>query len=116
TSWTTASPSPTSSSTGCPSPWRPGTRGCTRSSRTGPRRGGLLLRPLDPLPSAHVGPQRFRDHHRAVLLLVVLDDGDERAAHGQAAAVQGVDEARLARGLRAVAEVGAAGLEVGAVG
>ena len=52
----------------------------------------------------HVGAQGLGDHHRAVRLLVVLQDGDERAPHGQAAAVQGVQEARLGLGLRPVAE------------
>ena len=39
----------------------------------------------DPLETAHVGTQRLRHDDRAVLLLVVLEDGDERAAHRQPA-------------------------------
>src|SRR6185312_21974 len=43
---------------------------------------------------AHVGPQRLRDRHRAVLVLVVLQDRDQRAADREARAVQRVHEAR----------------------
>src|ERR1700692_166000 len=54
------------------------------------------------------------DEDGAVLLLVVLQDGDEGAAYGEARAVQGVQEAGAAGG-GAVAEIRAAGLEVLAV-
>src|SRR6266542_166123 len=48
----------------------------------------------------HVGAERFGDNDAAILLLIVLDDRDPRAADGEAAAVQGVSEL----GLLAVAE------------
>ena len=69
----------------------------------------------DPVDS-HVRAKDLGHQHRAVLLLVVLEDGDGGAAHGQAAAVQGVDEARLALLVRPVADARPPGLVVGAVG
>ena len=47
------------------------------------------------------GRSAVRNHHRPVLLLVVLEDRDQRAADGQARAVQRVDELGLARALAA---------------
>src|SRR5215471_20321783 len=41
---------------------------------------------------AEIGPKSFRNLDRAVLALVVLQDRDERAAHGEGRAVQRVDE------------------------
>jgi len=49
--------------------------------------------------SARVGAERDRDGDRAVGVLVVLEHGDERAADGEAGAVQGVDEVGVRRGL-----------------
>src|SRR6202012_1223714 len=46
----------------------------------------------------------------------LLEDGDEGAPHGERGAVQGVEEARLGLGLGAVADLGAAGLEIAEVG
>src|SRR6185437_11451828 len=43
---------------------------------------------------AHVGTQRLGNRHRAVLVLVVLQDRDQRAADREARAVQRVHEAR----------------------
>ena len=48
----------------------------------------------DRVQPAHVGPQRLGDRHRAVLVLVVLQHRDQRAADGEARAVQRMDEAR----------------------
>src|SRR5690606_29756403 len=69
----------------------------------------------DPLQAAHVGSQRLRHDHRAVGLLVVLQHGDEGAAHRQPGAVQGVDKARLLARRRTVAGLHAPGLEVAKV-
>ena len=70
-----------------------------------PRVQGPALALGDALQAAHVGAQGLRDHHRAVRLLVVLEDRDQRAAHREAGAVQRVQEARLALRLRPVAQV-----------
>ena len=75
-----------------------------------------LLCGLDDLYTAHIGHQRLRDHHGAVLLLVVLQDGSHGAAHSQAGAVQGVDELGLGLGIPAELDVGTARLIVKAVG
>ena len=64
--------------------------------------------------AAHVGLERRRDRDAAVLVLVVLQDRDERAADRDAGAVEGVDEARALAVLRPVARVHAPRLEVGA--
>src|SRR5262245_15106899 len=42
-----------------------------------------------------VGAEGFGDRHGAVFALEVLQDGDERAAHGESGAVQRVDELGL---------------------
>src|SRR5216684_4922938 len=65
----------------------------------------------DDLHTLHVGPKCRRHPHRPILILVVLEDGHDSAADGQAGTVEGVNVARLL--LRcAVADVGAPGLEV----
>ena len=74
------------------------------------------LRFLDPLQAAHVGHERVRDGDAAILLLVVLQDGDQRAADGEAGAVEGMDEAVVLAALGAVARVHAPRLEVAANG
>src|SRR5262245_66572665 len=61
--------------------------------------------------SAHERPQRLGDDDRAVLLLVVLDNRDERAADGEAGAVQRVDELRLAGTIAAELDARAARLK-----
>ena len=43
---------------------------------------------------AEIGLQRLRDHDAAIGLLVILDDRDPGPSHGQAAAVQRMDELR----------------------
>src|SRR3954470_25001842 len=43
--------------------------------------------------AVHVGPQRLGDGHRAILVLVVLQHGDQGPADGKAGTVQGVHEA-----------------------
>src|SRR5229473_2001246 len=78
--------------------------------------GGLSPRasrvPDDFFP--HVRPQRFRNHHTAILLLVILHDGDPRPPHCQAAAVQRVGVLRFLAALEA--DTGAAGLKGFVVG
>ena len=44
----------------------------------------------DPLQPAHVRPQSLRDQHRAVGLLIILQNRQPGPAHGQPAAVEGV--------------------------
>src|SRR6185436_17780244 len=72
----------------------------------------------DAFEAPHVRAQGRREQHRAVRLLAVLEHGDERAADGEARAVERVQQRRLAASIwtmRAVAQVGAARLEVLAV-
>src|SRR2546429_2601437 len=64
--------------------------------------------------SAHVGPQRRGYSDGAVLLLIILDDRDNRAREGQAGSIEGVDELRLAT-LLPEADVGPARLELAEV-
>jgi hypothetical protein len=54
--------------------------------------------PDNSIESAHVGRMDFRNLHGAVGLLVVLKDRQPGAAHGQAAAVDGVDKLGLGLG------------------
>ena len=46
--------------------------------------------------AVHERTERVRDHHRPVGLLIVLENGDERAADRQPGAVERVDELRFA--------------------
>ena len=52
--------------------------------------------PPDFAGAVHVRAQRVRNDDGAVLLLVVLQNRNQRAADGQAGSVQRVDELRLA--------------------
>src|SRR5262245_5287769 len=65
-------------------------------------RWGRWIRELVPLPSAscgdpiqaaHVGLQRIGDGDRSIRLLIIFQDGDERASDGKAGSVEGVHEA-----------------------
>src|SRR5690349_13850030 len=63
-----------------------------------------------------VGLQDGGNVDSAVGLLAVFEQGGHGAAHGEAGAVEGVDELRASVGGRAVTNVGPAGLEVEEVG
>src|SRR5579884_2019052 len=65
----------------------------------------LLVWP-DILLAAHVGAQRLRDAHRAIGLLVRLDERDQDARRGDGGVVERVDKLHLAIGV-AIADVGA---------
>src|SRR5579863_136861 len=70
-----------------------------------------------PLQPIEVRPQRLRHHHAAVRLLIILEDREPCAAHGQTAAVQSVQVLRFAVMPSPEAKIGAAclkRLEVGA--
>ena len=69
------------------------------------------LLPADALQAVQVGAQGGGDDDGAVGLLVVFDDRHPGAAHGQAAAVQGVQQFRLAGLAAPEAQVGAARLK-----
>src|ERR1700686_1210233 len=69
---------------------------------------------LDQLAAAHIRQQRIRNRDRAVLLLIVLHDGDQRTADRHAGAVEGVQIAHLTALFGAVARAHAAGLELAA--
>src|SRR5215211_2448000 len=78
------------------------------------RRSWSLARRLD-----HIGrserPQHCRHADRSVFLLMVLHQGDDRPAHRHGRAVQGVEVPRSFALRGPVADVKAAGLEVGGV-
>src|SRR5262245_50297539 len=61
--------------------------------------------------AVEVRPQRLWNDDGSVLLLVVLEDGNERAADGEPRSVQRVNELRFAAAAGAELDVGAAGLE-----
>src|SRR5262245_49239209 len=93
---------------------------------TTPRRASYLshaaawalekLGPADTRELAHVRHQRGRAGDRTVWLLIVLQDGDERAPHGEAGAVQRMHIFRPAAALAAKARVHAPSLEIAADG
>src|SRR5216683_1381035 len=66
--------------------------------------------------NSHVWAQDFRDQDQAIRLLIILHDGDPRAADGEPGTVQGVNEVALAAGFLLEADAGAAGLKRFAVG
>src|SRR5215469_7111106 len=70
----------------------------------------------DRLHPAHIGLQRVGHGDAAILLLIILQDGDEGAADGDARAVERMDEARPLPLLRAKAPIHAPRLEVAAIG
>src|SRR5689334_669535 len=65
------------------------------------------------LQPAHIGLQHVRHRDRAILLLIGLHHGDQRAANRSAGAVQRMHEMRLAVAA-AIARIHAPGLEVAA--
>src|SRR5262245_64540496 len=84
-------------------------RGAFNRSATPPARRSISG--CDPLDPAHVGPEHGGDTNGAVGLLIVLEDRDQRAADGQARAVQRVTVLRPAPARRAVLQVEPARLE-----
>src|SRR6266851_8153990 len=66
--------------------------------------------------NSHVWAQDFRDQDQAIRLLIILHDGDPRAADSEAGTVQGVNEVALAAGFWLEADAGAAGLKRFTVG
>src|SRR5689334_5218474 len=74
----------------------------------------LSPRALDGLQAAHIALQHLWHRDRAALLLVRLHDGDERAADGNAGAVERVHVAHLASALGAVARLHAPRLKLAA--
>src|SRR5215468_687485 len=82
-------------------------------SRRSPASRRRLSTPNDLAP--HEGPQRLGHDDAPVLLLVLLEDGDERTPHRQRRPVERVDQAGLGLRLRPVADLGAPGLEVAEV-
>src|SRR3970040_2562928 len=55
----------------------------------------ILLRRDDPL-AVHERPQRVGNHNRAILLLIVFEDGDERPANRETRSIERVHEIGLA--------------------
>src|SRR5947209_8660484 len=81
---------PICSQTPSPSAWMPSS--LVIRMRTGKRSSGML----DGLAAAHIGRQRIGHRDRAVLLLIVLQDGDQGAADRDTRAVQGMQVAHMA--------------------
>ena len=79
----------------------------------GARRCSRSLRTRDQAVDAEVRHQCLRHPHRPVGRLVVLQEGDDRAGKRDARGVERVHELGLGLGLGPVADVGAAGLEIG---
>src|SRR5262245_55250541 len=77
---------------------------------TGARFSDDGLRPDHRLPG-QVRPQGFRNHDRAVLLLIVLHDCDPGSSHCQSRAVQSMHKSRLLARAWPILYVGAAGLK-----
>src|SRR5690606_15257727 len=100
----------TSSESARAMPARMARPGASTPSSLVSRMRGAMSAPADRGEAAHIGAQRLGDQHRAVLLLVVLEDGDEAAAHRHARAVERV---HIAGGLplarRTIARLHAAG-------
>ena len=67
---------------------------------------------FDDFTSAHIWSEHFRDHHAAVLLLEVFEDGCYRAAYCEAGSVQSVNEFRFCILVSLEADVGASCLEI----
>src|SRR2546423_6998487 len=62
--------------------------------------------------SAHIRTDGFRQHDASVGLLSVFEDGDDRPSDGEAAPVEGGNQARLFAGRGAKTDLRAPGLEV----
>src|SRR5262245_22336364 len=77
--------------------------------------GALGICFCDSFQAVHVGTQRRGNGDRAILLLEVLEDGNQGASHGKPRAVQGVDEARALLPRLAAARLHAPRLEFAAV-
>src|SRR5712692_457404 len=86
-----------------------------RRIRALPRSIGRSNIAADHLEAAHVGLERVGHRDRAVALLAILEHRDERSAHGEAGAVERVDEARPLAFLRTEPRLHAPRLEIAAV-
>src|SRR2546427_10909307 len=82
-----------------------------RASGRGAARAASLRRPREADEAVHVRSEHGRDRHTPVRFLAVLEHRDQRAADGQAGAVEGVAVVDLAATGRAVANLGPARLE-----
>src|SRR5262245_18614705 len=69
----------------------------------------------DSFKAVHVGTQRGGNGDRSILLLIVLEDGDQGAPDREARAVQGVHEARALLARLAAARLNAPRLELAAI-
>src|SRR5690625_285175 len=97
----------------CPARRRGGAGVRSVGVSSGPEASGVISgHDLEDLASSQIGAQAFGDHHRAVGLLVVLEDRGDEAGGGQGA-VEGGDGAQAVLG--ALADVQPARLELGAV-
>src|SRR6516165_4870219 len=64
-----------------------------------------LLALLDLFYPSHIGPQGLRDCDGTILVLIIFEDGDQRAANRDARSVERVDEARGLSPLGTIARV-----------
>src|SRR5262245_38595973 len=66
----------------------------------------------DPIHTAHVGTQRFRDDNAAVFLLIVFKHGNQGSTYGEPRTVQSVNENRFTLRFFAIANLRSARLKV----
>ena len=95
---TTIQPDPTES---------PAKSATSSTTSTGASRGRPRLRTRDEPIGAQVGYQHRRDPDRAVRLLVVLEQRDDRARKGDPGGIEGVHELGLGPRLPAISDIGA---------
>src|SRR5512138_3421070 len=67
----------------------------------------MTLAASDLLATVHVRPQRARDGHRSVFMLVILEDRNQGTAHSQTGSVERMDEFRASTTYRPELDVGA---------
>ena len=60
--------------------------------------------------------EHLRQNDTAVALLIVLQQGDDHTGQGETRSIEGMCETGCCSGLRAKADIGAAGLKIAAVG
>src|SRR5262245_1928043 len=94
----------------------------TSATATVRRTTSLVVRALisrstaDDVRAVHEATQRCRHDHRAICLLIVLENGNPRSSHGETGTIERVHEVGLAGSLRPVFDVRASRLECLAVG
>ncbi len=76
---------------------------------------GLAFRCADAILAVKIRLKRLRNAHGSVFVLKVLQYGEHRSSHREAAPVQCVNEAGFGFGLRPIPDFGAPSLKIDAV-